>query len=901
MGTEKFSPQLVLKTAPPRMSDALVPRARLALDRLGIEHKPAICVEAPAGFGKTSLLMQWRRSALARSAVVVWFTTDEDDDALRLAQAIAFVLANMWAQRAPAAAFTRQLRDYGSGVEALTDLLAEIADQPFDVVVMIDNAERSRDHGLHEALAYLIRNAPSNLQIIVCARSGVALDIPEIADPNIVARISSGDLAFTYDETIAAIVKHFGDKISVEAAGSLYELTDGWPLGLQLVVATLRKSLDVNVAIRGISACAGDIQRYFVENLVDALGPELSDFLTRISVFDLIHPELCAAVFPTSDVLGLLARLERDTPVLLHAEGSPWIRMHSLARDFLLARYQSLSSQERCKISAHACAWLSRHALYEEAARHALLAGEEDVAYGLVEKIIYQIGYRGNLSAVLKWIDRLPPSELQRRPALWTAGAWSLALTNRRQEAEKIVDYILSEPGADVGQRFEAALIAAAAALYDDQPERFMQAVEPWIEHPPQAIDERIARIYKNILGIVSFYRWEIGKARHFWVQAAHVGPSEPADYASGFAEVGIGLSYLWEGQIVLAERFLRAALTRCEHDMGRRGPIPCMMAAVLAAVLWEMGGAQEPRALLSSRLDVLERASSPETIILAYSTLARITLDAGDEPRAFAYLDAMVVLGETRNMPRLRIAGLCEQIRLHALANRPETVERLCRKLREVCSGPDVAAWQNAAWWVELYQSRALAYQALLLREWSGALEHLGAAARCAERMALGRDSVEIRLLQGIALQRSTKTDVSHLFRECLSLARASGMVRTLLNTHPDAWDSLKEVSRDADFRAGDLLHALASTQQSGAGEVKGAARPGTGNTDTLLTAKEREVVALMAANMSNKQIALALDISAGTVKWHLKNIFTKLDACNRAHAVKRAQLLGIVEASAA
>jgi LuxR family maltose regulon positive regulatory protein len=845
--------------------------------------------------------MQWRRSALARGAVVVWFTADEDDDAVRLGQAIAFVLATMRAQRGTGTAFAFPLRDHESGIEALTDLLAEIADQPFDVLVMVDNAERARGHDLHEALGYLIRNAPSNLQIIVCARAGATLDIPEIADQNIVARIGSRDLAFNYDETIAAIVRQFGDKISLEAAGSLHELTDGWPLGLQLVVATLRKSLDVNAAIRGISACAGDIQRYFVENLIDALGPELSDFLTRISVFDLIHPDLCAAVFPATNARELLARLERDTPVFLHAEGSPWIRMHSLARDFLLARYDALPDQERSELSMRASAWLSRHGLYEEAARHALLAGEEDVAYGFVEKILYQIGYRGNLSAVLKWIDRLPPAELQRRPALWIAGAWSLALTNRQQEAEKIIDYILSEPGADVGQRFEAALISAAGALYDDQPERFMQVVAPWIAQPPQAIEERTARIYKNILGVASFFRYEIGKARHYWMQAARVGPADPADYPSGFAEVGIGLSYLWEGQIILAERFLRAALTRCEQDMGRRSPIPCMMASILAAVLWEMGGTQEPRALLSSRLDVLERDGSPETIILAYATLARLTLDAGDEPRAFEYLDALMVLGDTRNMPRLRIAGLCEQIRLHALANRRETVDSLCRKLKEVCAGPDVVGRPDADSWVELYRSRALAYQALLVREWPAALEHLGVAARCAETMGLGRDRVEIRLLRGVALQRSTREDVSDLFKECLSLARASGMVRTLLNTHPDARDSLKDVSQDGDFRAGDLLHALSSAEQPAKAEGGAVARQETGHADTLLTAKEREVLALMAANMSNKQIALALDISAGTVKWHLKNMFSKLNAGSRAHAVKRAQLLGIVETHAA
>jgi LuxR family maltose regulon positive regulatory protein len=63
------------------------------------------------------------------------------------------------------------------------------------------------------------------------------------------------------------------------------------------------------------------------------------------------------------------------------------------------------------------------------------------------------------------------------------------------------------------------------------------------------------------------------------------------------------------------------------------------------------------------------------------------------------------------------------------------------------------------------------------------------------------------------------------------------------------------------------------------------------------LLTAKEAEVLHLLYKGMSNKLIARALDISAETVKWHLKNLFTKLSAGTRRHAVDRARLLGLVD----
>ena len=62
------------------------------------------------------------------------------------------------------------------------------------------------------------------------------------------------------------------------------------------------------------------------------------------------------------------------------------------------------------------------------------------------------------------------------------------------------------------------------------------------------------------------------------------------------------------------------------------------------------------------------------------------------------------------------------------------------------------------------------------------------------------------------------------------------------------------------------------------------------------LLTPKEAEVLALLNSGMSNKLIARTMDIGDGTVKWHMKNLFSKLSAGTRRHAVDRARMLGLV-----
>ena len=90
--------------------------------------------------------------------------------------------------------------------------------------------------------------------------------------------------------------------------------------------------------------------------------------------------------------------------------------------------------------------------------------------------------------------------------------------------------------------------------------------------------------------------------------------------------------------------------------------------------------------------------------------------------------------------------------------------------------------------------------------------------------------------------------------------------------------------------------------------GGASGPARPTTsgdarGRRDpqvspsAMLTPKERQILQLLARHLSNKQIAAALDVGDATVKWHLKNVFGKLNAGAREHALQRARLLGILE----
>ena len=115
------------------------------------------------------------------------------------------------------------------------------------------------------------------------------------------------------------------------------------------------------------------------------------------------------------------------------------------------------------------------------------------------------------------------------------------------------------------------------------------------------------------------------------------------------FGDWLVGMSYLAEGQVRLAEGVLRTALTHAESVVGRRSQVAVMLATALASALWERDQPEAVASLLANRLDVIERLAAPEMVASAYTLRARWLALHGQEHRAYDLLESLHSLGERR------------------------------------------------------------------------------------------------------------------------------------------------------------------------------------------------------------------------------------------------------------
>lgn len=890
MSNDSPSTELVLKTMAPRAPSGLLARARLNAASMPGAASQIVLVQAGAGYGKTSLLAQWRREFLARAAAVAWLLADERDDAGRFLRALVHAVRTGCARPAFGRLIAESPNAAAGAFDLATAWLAELAQLSLDVVLIVDDADRLPPSGA-ALLDYVMHNAPQNLRIVAAGRQGLDKPAAELLAYGQAGLVGPEALRFRVDETIALVTQRFGARVDADASARLFEITDGWPLGLQLALTAMSRAQDPRAALDNLAAGPRGLREPLVAALLAELSPDDERFLVSISVVDVLHPDLCADLTGDAGAPQRLLHLARDTPVFVTAEESDWCRLHPLVRDVLQTRLAALADAQRADLHRRAARWLGARGMLEQAARHAHAAGEREHAYELAEQSLYDAVKQGQLGTVLDWLERLPEPELEKRPRLCLAVAWALALGERHGEAERQVERVLASSADDDALRYECALILSAAAWYADDPDGFLARFEPWAERPP-AKDSWLAQAHANRLAARAMLLGEPAQARRLQQATPRAQIGKGHGYLVRWGDHMVGLTWLREGQVKLAESVLLPALASAEEDLGRRHPLTCMFAATCASIAYEDDRIDEAGALLANRLDVLERAALPETVVLAYRTAARIAVLRGDEHRALDLLDMLHAMGVARGLPRLCVTSLAEQVSVHAGRYRAQTCDALVARIDAVVD--EHAAARGPIWResVQMLQAMAHGCAEIARQDWRAAIEPFERAERIATTMKLGRQRIALMALRALALERASGEGHAP-FVEALNLARTYHLGRVLIDAHPALADWARRVSEEGEMPPGErpaVPPHVVRPPPSGAGGPR--ALP-----SVILTPKEREMLELLARSLSNKEIALAAACGEGTVKWHLKNLFGKLDASSRKHAVRRAIALGLLE----
>ena len=913
-----MDPLLATKLYVPSIKPSLVTRRRLT-ERLneGVKGKLTL-LSAPAGFGKTTLLGEWR---LQNDLPVAWISLDDGDNDLGLF--LAYLVAAL--SSLPAGVEEDVLKPLHSPqpplVESvLTSLVNDIASISEDFAFVLDDYHVINTRPVHDAVAFLLEHMPPQMHLIIASRTDPPLLLTRLLAGGHLTKLSATDLRFTLKEAVAFLNNAMGIDLSPRDVATLEERTEGWIAGLQLAALSMQGRQDIPEFVATFAGSNRYVLDYLGEEVLRKQTQNVQSFLLETSVLDRLSGPLCDAITGRDDGQAMLEDLERANLFLVPLDDERrWYRYHHLISGFLRERLRRSHSERMPDLHRRACGWYERNELLGEAVEHALAAGDAEWAANLVERIARTTLRRGELNTLRRWLEALPEDLVCGRPRLCLSGAWYYLATGRLDEVELYlsrVEYGLdggtgganavprqdsSELSEDEDTRNilgEAATIRAAVVSLKEDSSRAID-----LAHRAEALltDTEGNLILRAIiaasLGFAHRAEGDVASASRAFDEAATISRSAGSTYVALLASKNLTELLMVQGRLRAAADVCRQALDLA-NERGRRLPASGVAHVGMGKLLREWGELDAASNHLRQGIELGERGGDVELVIDSHVALARTQQALGHEADAARTLESVERLAEKHGTSAWLARVKAWQARLWIAQNDRWAAIRWS----EECGlSEDKLSYPRELEHITL--ARVLIVQ----DKHDEAMRLLERLLRAAEEGGRRGCAIEILTLKSLVLQaQNDETGAVASLQRVLALAEPEGYVRTIADEGAPMVSLLKRLLKRQKGHSATTKHSasreyvgkllLATLGQYASPSTGAGAHSRSGLLVELISEREVEVLRLLASNISNQEIAAKLFVSVYTVKTHLKHIYGKLGVHNRTQAVARAKELDLI-----
>ncbi|MGH3557626.1 MAG: TIR domain-containing protein [Mycobacterium sp.] len=664
-------PAPTTKYRPPGVLQSLVTRDRLMAILRAAGRRRLILIYAPSGYGKTTLTEQWRAELTSSGVAVGWLTVDDDDN--NVVWFLAHVLeAIRRVRRAVAASLGQVLKQRGDEAVryVLTSLIDEIDENGDPITLVIDDWQRVSDSPTIAALRFLIDHGSDHLQIIVNSWSRAQLPLSKLLLRDQLVEIDCEKLRFDADEAQSLLNDIAGLQLAGTDVTALTASTDGWIAGLQLARLSLRGGSNAGTLLSRMSGENEVVGEFLAENVLDALEPELAEFLLTTSITERTCGELASVLAGVSRGQTMLENAERRGLFLRRIDDDPqWFRYHQIFAGFLRRRLERDSPDRLTHLHRTASAWFADRGYLNQAVDHALAAGDATRAVHLVEQEVINLFQQSRVTAFQGIVEKLPP-QLVDSSRLPLAIAWANAFLLRRPAAEAALErFTTAMSNANLRKSTRADLMAEVnvvrgiAEVLTDRVEAVADLVAEAMSRP-DTLRSELPEAAANVSAFAAIYRFDLEGARQLLEWAAPYNePVRP--FGTVYTRCFAGIAARYQLDIPRALDSFRTAF-EVGTAVGRDSHAAQLAGALLGELLYETGELAEAAHLLDDCYHFGPKAGGVDYLVARHVVCARIKAAQGDRDAAISRLAAGMAVAEELRLPRLAAAINHERVRLH-------------------------------------------------------------------------------------------------------------------------------------------------------------------------------------------------------------------------------------------
>jgi len=871
-----------IRLYPPRIRANLVERSVL-ISRLSEDpdcRRALLC--APAGYGKSTLAAQWLAQLAMPTAWVTLGAEDNDPDTF-----FALVLAALQLiDRDLAVSTVSRLTEQGRQADAIVHQLIEdlsVATRSFALV--LDDYHVIEETVLHQAVDLLMQHLPAAMRLVLISRTVPPLRLARLQASGELLLLTQDDLRLTGQETLQYL--HSLDlDLTPSEVRLLHERTEGWVIGLQLVGSALRgRTRDLGAQFVQEFVGSADLgDRYLWEEVLERQPEEVRDFLLQTSILDRFSAGLCDAITQSGNGNGMIRRCERDNLFILPLVGyGAWYRFHHLFADALREQLEQTATEgEIEELHRRASEWLEANGYFEDAIRHAMAGRDWSHAVRLLEDVCGELFEHDHIATLRTWLQGVPPHVLATSPLLAFWLAWSHGRTGRWSEGGEILR-IAEEVWTTRGDRLGEGLILlwhAARHLWDWNNRRAIDYSHRSLDALPA--DRPIERILAMMTqGIAHLHHGESAAAGAVFSDVRTLIDTSGRSWLRPFEMTHSAAGLMQQGRLLEASMLCRQAIQSA-------GDVPREIWQ--QAAQYQLGCIYLEWGLLDDARRSLDRGDEQAEMMQVLHwrsqirvALARVSWAQGKREEALDEIEQAVDFANQFGTLQIVRDACAHQARFWMKSNRIALAQRWA----DSCDlDPYVPSDFER-------QIEHLTYVRLLMHQgrFDLALTILKRIDQQAEASGRQGDRVEILLLTALAHKgNDNATEAFQALHDALALGSREGYLRTFVDEEENLATLLRHASAritHRDYAKTILAEVANSTVVTPLSHL---------DMPDALSAREVEVLRLVAAGLSNRDIGQQLFISEKTVKSHLSNIMGKLGVVNRTQAVDQSRQLGLI-----